>query len=210
MALARTGSERHKRFPHNHLRVEYVPCPMLSEDERAELDAWFAANLPRIRMFVERRLGGRIRGLETPTDIVQSAIREVLAQAARHRDPLTAGLRWRIYRQAIRKIIDKHRYHEANKRHPAGGVRSGSRFSAVVSPDTGPLGAVLKVENVSLLASALERLPEHYRNAVLWAYVDGLPHAEIGRRLGRSEDASKMLLMRAMVKLGDELADDDG
>ena len=183
---------------------------MLSGDERAELDAWFTANLPRIRTFVERRLGGRIRGLETPSDIVQSAIREVLAQAGRHRDPLTAGLRWRIYRQAMRKIIDKHRYHDAEKRYPAGGLRSGSRFSAMVSADTGPLGAVLKVENLDRLASALERLPEHYRNAVVWAYVDGLPHAEIGRRLGKSEDASKMLLMRAMVKLGDELGDRDG
>lgn len=207
MALALAGSERHKRWPHNHLRVEYVPHPMLSGDERAELDAWFTANLPRIRMFVERRLGGRIRTLETPSDIVQSAVREVLTQAARHGDPLTVGLRWRIYRQAMRKVIDKHRYHEAEKRYPAGSLRSGSRFSGLVSPDTGPLGAVLKVENVGRLACALERLPEHYRNAVVWAYVDGLPHAEIGRRLGKSEDASKMLLMRAMVKLGDELGD---
>lgn len=178
---------------------------MPSGDDRADLDAWFTANLPRILAFVERRLGGRVRTLETPSDIVQSAIREVLTQSVRSSTSPVVGLRWRVYRQAVRKIVDKHRYHQADKRVPAGGLRSGSRFSGLASPDTGPLGAVLKVENVDRLASALERLPEHYRNAVVWAYVDGLPHAEIGRRLGKSEDASKMLLMRAMVKLGEEL-----
>lgn len=203
------ATERHKRRLRNRRSVEYGPDSMLPDDERAALDAWFTANLPRIRTFVERRLGGRIRGLETPSDIVQSAIREVLAQAGRHRDPLTEGLRWRIYRQATRKIIDKHRYHAAEKRRPPGGLRSGSLFSNMVSADTGPLAAMLKVEDVERLAGALQRLPEHYRNAVVWAYVEGLPHTEIGRRLGRSEDASKMLLMRAMVKLGDELGDRD-
>lgn len=180
---------------------------MLPGDDRADLEAWFTANLPRIRAFVERRLGGRVRALETPSDIVQSAIREVLVQFVSGGRPSAVGLRWRVYRQAVRKIIDKHRYHDADKRVPPGGMRSGSRFAAMVSPDTGPLGAIVNEENCERLAVALDRLPEHYRNAVVWAYVDGLPHVEIGRRLGRSEDASKMLLMRAMVKLGEELGE---
>lgn len=184
-----------------------LPRRVPHREQPSDLDAWFTANLPRIRGFVARRLGVRLGALETPTDIVQSAIRELLAQVARNGRPVVDGLRWRIYRQAVRKIIDKHRYHEADKRVPPGGLRSGSRFAGTVSPDTGPLGAMLAAENVERLYQALDRLPEHYRNAVTWAYVDGLPHTEIGRRLGRSEDASKMLLMRAMIKLGEELDD---
>lgn len=175
--------------------------------EGNDLDEWFAANLPRIRAFVERQLGGRVRSLETSSDVVQSAVREVLAQLARGVPLATTGLRWRIYRQAVRKIIDKHRYYEADKRMPQGGLRSGSRFTGLASPDTGPLGAVVASENLQRLAIALQRLPQHYRDAVTWTYVDGLTHAEVGRRLGRSEDASKMLLMRAMVRLGEELGD---
>lgn len=182
-----------------------LPRRVPHRDPPPDLDAWFTANLPRIRAFVARRLGGRLGALETPTDIVQSAVRELLVQVARNGGSAMGGLRWRIYRQAVRKIIDKHRYHEADKRVPPGGLRSGSRFAGTVSPDTGPLGAMLAAENVERLYQALDRLPEHYRNAVTWAYVDGLPHTEIGRRLGRSEDASKMLLMRAMIKLGEEL-----
>jgi RNA polymerase sigma-70 factor, ECF subfamily len=175
--------------------------------EGNDLDDWFTANLPRIRAFVERQLGGRVRTLETSADVVQSAVREVLVQFARSVPPATIGLRWRIYRQAVRKIIDKHRYHEANKRLPEGRLYSGSRFAGVASPDTGPLGTIVAGENLERLAVALQRLPEHYRNVVVWTYVDGLPHAEVGLRLGKSEDASKMLLMRAMVKLGEELDD---
>ena len=178
---------------------------MSSADDYDTLDEWFEANLPRIHLFVERRLGGRVSEMETPSDIVQSAVREVLVQLARGRRPATEGLRWRIYRQAVRKIIDKHRYHVAEKRLPAGALLSGSCLGGVTSPDRGPLEAIVAGESSERLGRALERLPKHYRSAVVWAYVDGLPHAEIGRRLGRSEDASKMLLVRALVKLGDAL-----
>lgn len=179
---------------------------MASAENREALEAWFEAHLPRIQKYVGRRLRGRVRDLESASDIVQSAVREVLAQWARDGSASTQGLTGRIYRQSVRKLVDKHRHHTADKRWPAGSLLRGSRCTGIPSADLEPLETIVLREDSDRLERALERLPVHYRSVVRWAYDEGLPHAEIGRRLGRSEEASKMLLMRALVKLGEALA----
>ena len=52
-----------------------------------------------------------------------------------------------------------------------------------------------------LTANALESLPADYQQVLVLRYLDKLPHKEVGRRMGRSEEASRMLLMRAAQAL---------
>lgn len=56
-----------------------------------------------------------------------------------------------------------------------------------------------------VLDSAMHALSEHDRNAVLLRYFENRPLAEVGARLGLSEDAARMRVRRALEKLRDLL-----
>lgn len=64
-----------------------------------------------------------------------------------------------------------------------------------------PVDKVACREREALLAEALRRLPALYRQVIIWRHLEGLPFAEIARRLNRSRPAVQMLLLRAVKKL---------
>jgi RNA polymerase sigma-70 factor (ECF subfamily) len=48
---------------------------------------------------------------------------------------------------------------------------------------------------------ALRRLPERARQAIVWHQWDGLTFAEVGERLGCSEEAARGIFRRALEEL---------
>ena len=56
-------------------------------------------------------------------------------------------------------------------------------------------------ERAARLEAALASLSGDHREIILLRKFQDLPFAEIARRLGRSEDACRMLLARAMTAL---------
>jgi RNA polymerase sigma-70 factor, ECF subfamily len=63
--------------------------------------------------------------------------------------------------------------------------------------------AAMKDERV-LLAS-VERLPEDYREVLVLRHFEGLSHDEIARRMNRNSGAVRMLWVRALARLREEL-----
>ena len=55
------------------------------------------------------------------------------------------------------------------------------------------------------LADALARLPADYAEIILLRNVEGLPHEEVARRMGRGVGAVRMLWVRALARLRQEL-----
>ena len=51
------------------------------------------------------------------------------------------------------------------------------------------------------IRAALKKLPEHYRDVVVWHYDDGLTFEAIGNRLGISADAARKQWNRALIRL---------
>ena len=51
------------------------------------------------------------------------------------------------------------------------------------------------------MADALARLPEDMQEVLLGRHVDGLHHAAIAHKLGRSEGAVRMLYLRGLQQL---------
>jgi RNA polymerase sigma-70 factor (ECF subfamily) len=60
---------------------------------------------------------------------------------------------------------------------------------------------VVLEEEMLRLEAGLESLPEHYRQIIVLRKLEELGWAEIASRLGKSEDACRMLLARAMAAL---------
>jgi len=77
--------------------------------------------------------------------------------------------------------------------------------SQIAGPGPTPSVAIMSAEQSQLLRAAIDRLPEEYRRVMNLRYIDGLAFDEVGRRLGRSPDAARMLWGRALERLKHEL-----
>lgn len=76
---------------------------------------------------------------------------------------------------------------------------------ALASPATSPSEQASRREQDVLLADALARLPEDYREVILLRNFDRLPFDEVAARMGRSSGAARMLWVRALERLNGEL-----
>ena len=58
-----------------------------------------------------------------------------------------------------------------------------------------------------MTSDALERLPEHYRDVLIWRHVEGLSFADVAERMDRTVDSVKHLWSRALEQLRHQLAE---
>lgn len=70
-----------------------------------------------------------------------------------------------------------------------------------------PSQQAVKREQAVLLADALERLPEDYREVILLRHWESLPFQEIARRLRRTKDSVEKLWLRALTRLRQSMGD---
>jgi RNA polymerase sigma-70 factor (ECF subfamily) len=72
---------------------------------------------------------------------------------------------------------------------------------AFVAPHSTPSQGAANREQAALLADALERLPEGYREVLILHHLEGLSLPEVARRLGRTLDSVKNRWLRALARL---------
>jgi RNA polymerase sigma-70 factor, ECF subfamily len=68
-------------------------------------------------------------------------------------------------------------------------------------PQSTPSQRAVRREQAVLLADALSRLPDDYREVIIGHHLEGLTFPEIARRMGRSVDSVKNLWARALAHL---------
>jgi RNA polymerase sigma factor (sigma-70 family) len=71
-------------------------------------------------------------------------------------------------------------------------------YAAVTSPSQGAVAT----ETAARLERAFDRLSEDHERVITLARIVGLGHAEIGQEMGREEGAVRILLHRALARLG--------
>jgi RNA polymerase sigma-70 factor (ECF subfamily) len=84
--------------------------------------------------------------------------------------------------------------------HPLAAEDAALRAAAVSTPSA----HLLARERQEVLLRALGRLPEDYRRVMLLRYQQELTFEEVGREMGRSADAARMLWARALERLKHE------
>jgi RNA polymerase sigma-70 factor (ECF subfamily) len=82
---------------------------------------------------------------------------------------------------------------------------AGSRASGLADGQLSPSGQFGKDEEVEAVQQALARLPEHYRQILIWREWEDVPFAEIARRLDKSVDAARMVWWRAVERFNQEM-----
>ncbi len=71
----------------------------------------------------------------------------------------------------------------------------------LAAPQSTPSQQASRREQAVLLANALARLPEHYREVIVLRNLQGLSFPEVAQRMGRSLDSVEKIWARALVQL---------
>lgn len=184
----------------------HVLLSRASQGDAGAIDALLERHMPRLRAFVRLHAGDHIKAKESVSDLVQSVCREVLEDIGDFRYEGEAAFRQWLFNMAMRKIVDRARFYKAQKRDAARevplasqasdggpGVNQGTLFT--------PSREAMVLEEIDRIERAFRQLPEHYRDVITMARIYGFSNKEIGERLGKGEDAVRMLLARALTKL---------
>jgi RNA polymerase sigma-70 factor (ECF subfamily) len=143
-----------------------------------------------------------LRAKVAPSDLVQETFLEAQRDFSRfHGETEEELLAW--LRCILRNNLANARQHyEAQKRDVGREVRGADADVAAV-PDSGesPSARTRAREQDEEVQRALQRLPERSRQAIVWHQWDGLTFAQVGERLGCSEEAARGIFRRALEEL---------
>ncbi len=168
----------------------------------AALDALFARVAGRLLGLIRLRLGRSLRARLESRDILQAA----LLRAFQHLDQLqgedSAALMAWLARIAANEIRDQADFHGRQRRDAAQDVPlEDPALGGLAERIRSQASRLILDEEAERLERALETLDEPHREVILLRKYEELSFEEIGRRMGRSSDACRMLLARALTAL---------
>lgn len=180
------------------------------DGDESALERLYCVYGERVRWMVRLRMGKVLRSRLESMDLVQ----DVFVHAFQALGDFTYKdegdfVRWlsKIADNALRDNLDK--LHAAKrdirKEVPLGRHRStadsGLRGSPKGLDATTPSVIMSKREDLARLEQAIDELKPEYRDVIVLSKIEGLSYKEIGKKLGKSPDAVRMLMPSAMAEL---------
>ncbi len=180
-------------------------------------ESLFGTYSSRLESLIERRLSDDLRDKVEARDVLQ----ETYLEAARHfgsfRYDKPGSLYAWLSRIALNKMREMYRHFCQRKKRGGGRSRAKSDFApgtgtTVLSRHAGtgttPTAAARRGEATEELARRLARLPREYRLAISLVRIEERSMAEAASALGRTQNAVKKLLARALAALRKEFERD--
>jgi RNA polymerase sigma-70 factor (ECF subfamily) len=173
------------------------------------LDRLYERFAPRLLSYIRLKMGRSLRERLESRDILQATLLKSLQHLGEFRGTDGRSLMAWLARIADHEIVDRADYHHRQRRDAA-------RESSIDDhPDLtarvrSVLSQVIVDEQASELEAAIDALAESHREIILLRKFEDLTFPEIARRLGKSEDACRMLFARAMTALTLKLAERPG
>jgi RNA polymerase sigma-70 factor (ECF subfamily) len=183
---------------------------LAKEGDQSALNQLYSVYADRVRWMVRFRMNKELRSRLESMDLVQ----ETLVHAFNGLDKFTYSnegdfVRWlsRIAENELRCSLKKL---HADKRDIRKEVRLDNYQQTSERGRVEPYGAIQTTtpsrilsgkEDLAKLEKAIDELKPEYREAIILTKIEGLSYHEIGQRLGKSNDAVRMLATRAMAEL---------
>jgi len=164
------------------------------------LNVLYARISPRLLAYIRLRLGRDLRARLESRDILQATLLKSCQKLQEYRGSETRSLMaWlaRIAEHEIRDCAD----HAHRQRRDAARETGLDESAPVPALTRSALSRVILDEEARRLEDALDALSPDHRDVILMRKFEELSFGEIARRSGRSEDACRMLLARAMTAL---------
>ena len=157
---------------------------------------------PYIRTLVRGYRGEQIQAQVDDSDMIQDALVEAHRSFHSFEGQTMAEFAGWLRTITLRTAARTARNLVAG-RQLSGATESGQQgqLDAVPDPGSTPSARAARQELTSRITDALARLPKVMQQVVLGRLVDGLPHADLAQRLGRSEAAVRVLYVWAIARL---------
>jgi RNA polymerase sigma-70 factor (ECF subfamily) len=156
------------------------------------------------------QIGRRLQGKADCADVVQEAFLEAASHFGGFRgvgEPELAAWLRQILAARIALLVRRYLGTQARdvrlERELEADVDQSSRAIGMnlVAPHSSPSQRASRREQAVLLADALDRLPEDYREAIVLRHLEGLTFPQVAERMGRSLDSVEKLWLRAVTRL---------
>jgi RNA polymerase sigma-70 factor (ECF subfamily) len=163
-----------------------------------------------LRLLARLEIGRRLQGKVDDSDLVQDTFLQAHRHFAQFRGATEAELvSW--LRQILADVVGKlvRRFYGTQRRD----VRLERQLAAEIDQSSlalveglamrqsSPSQQAARREQSVLLADALQRLPEAYREVIILVHLEGLGFPEVAHRMGRSVGSVKNLWARAVARL---------
>jgi RNA polymerase sigma-70 factor (ECF subfamily) len=165
---------------------------------------------PYLTLLSRLEVGRLLQGKADPADVVQDTFLEATRQFAGFRGSgeaeLTAWLR-RILAGCLAMLVRRYCGTRARdvrlERALADGLDQSSRTldAGLVARGSSPSHRASRREQAVLLADALQRLPDDYREVIVLRGLEGLSFPEVAARMGRTPVSVERLWSRALPRL---------
>lgn len=174
---------------------------------------------PWLRLLARTQVESRFHAKFDPSDIVQQTLLEAVRAFPTFRGDHEAEFAaW--LRQILGHVLahEIRRYQGTQKRDLNREVSLDQELTGVSqrlgdllpADATSPTQAAARGERERQLARVLERLPADYRTILVLRHLEGFSHEDIARRLDRNPGAVRMLWVRALARLRQEVERDGG
>ena len=163
-----------------------------------------------LTILARTQIGRRLQGKADAADLVQETFLEAHKHISRFRGGTEAEfLAW--LRTILAAVVSNHvrRYLGTRQRdarlEQALAIElddtSGVLERGLIAPQSTPSRNAVKHEALVLLASALEQLPDDYRQVIMLRHLEGLSFAEVAAAMGRSLASVQNLWVRALKRI---------
>lgn len=169
-----------------------------------------AALHPQLRARAESKLDAPTKARTAPEDVLQEVYVQVFREVDRFVDRGPNAFRNWVFTILDHRIIDAHRAAGRQKRDaareaPAAFGSGSSSYCNLLDhlyADSGtPSRAARQDEAVGAMLRCMGALSETHRQVIQLRFLDGLPVAEVAKRLGKTEPAVIALSKRALESL---------
>lgn len=157
------------------------------------MDALYRAYAPTVLKYLYHRLPTAADAEDALADVFIAALRATATNGE------TPGLSW-LMRVARNRAVD---YYRASGRR-ANVLPETHLAELIENPALGPEQRALRSEELRQLAALVNALPEEQREALLLRFGAGMRSAQIAATLGKSDEATRQLISRALRQLRKE------
>jgi RNA polymerase sigma-70 factor (ECF subfamily) len=184
----------------------------------AALGELLASYADYLGLLARVQIGRRLRGKVDADDILQETFLEAHRQfprfAGQSEGELAVWLRRILLGQValvLRRFFGTRQRNIELERELIGNLdQPRADDGALVADCSSPSDHASRSEQAVLLAAALAKLPENYREVIILRHLEGLSFPEVSKKMARSEDSVQKLWVRALACLRRSLGEIDG
>jgi RNA polymerase sigma-70 factor (ECF subfamily) len=190
---------------------DVVRAALASQDGKPSqaLDRLYERYTPKLLSYIRLKMGRSLRERLESRDILQSTLLKSYQHLGEFRGSDGRSLMAWLARIADREILDRADYHQRQRR-DAGRESPIDEHPDLTAHVRSVLSQAIVNERTDELEAAIASLSDAHQKIILLRKFEDLSFSEIAGRLGKSEDACRMLLARAMTALTLKLARPDG